>query len=75
MTALLDFSTPGLQFVVVRHDEWCPGVHGDGDRCICNPTWDFVDEAAWTKSFVATQNRAQRRKAARAAKAVGRKGT
>jgi hypothetical protein len=72
MNPALDLFTPGTNYVVVRHDAWCPGVHGDGARCICNPVIELMDEAAWTKSFTATQNQAQRRKAARAAKAHGK---
>ncbi|MDP1649655.1 MAG: hypothetical protein Q8M01_15845 [Rubrivivax sp.] len=64
-----DLIKPGVvNFIVVRHDSWCPGVHGAGDRCICNPTLEAVDEETMVDSIVHTQNRAQRRAAARQAR-------
>jgi hypothetical protein len=64
-----DLLKPGsVNYMIVRHDAWCPGVHGDGDRCICNPTMEVVDENTMVNSIVQTRNRAQRRKAAREAR-------
>ncbi len=73
-TPIEDFARllkPGIHHVIFRHDAWCPGVHGDAAHCICNPTIERVTEQAWSESFTATQNRAQRRKAAREAKKAG----
>jgi hypothetical protein len=70
-TSVEDFAEllePGVHHVIFLHDAWCPGVHGDGINCICNPTIEKLTEQAWSESFTATQNRAQRRKAAREAK-------
>jgi len=61
----------GVHHVIFLHDAWCPGVHGDAAHCICNPTIERVTEQAWASLFAATQNRAQRRKAARDAKKSG----
>ncbi len=62
---------PGIHHLMFLHDAWCPGVHGDSAHCICDPTIEWVTERAWTDSFAATHNRAQRREAARDAKKSG----
>jgi hypothetical protein len=59
---------PRLMFTVVRHDDWCPGVHGDGANCICSPTLDLVDEETWNRSYKETGKRAAKRADARNAK-------
>lgn len=62
---------PGVRFLLVRHDAWCPGSRGDGNNCICNAAPELVDEATFTRTVVADRqrmNRAQRRKAEREAK-------
>lgn len=63
-----DTLAPGLHCILVRHDDWCPGVHGDAENCICNPVAEVVDEATMADAIVRTGNRAQRRAAARQAR-------
>jgi hypothetical protein len=57
--------TPGMSYLIMRHDEWCPGVHGDGNGCICNPVPEMVDKDTWIRSFTATGKRQDARVAAR----------
>lgn len=63
---------PPMTFLIVRHADWCPGVHGDGANCICDSTIDEVDRDTWGRSYTATANRAARRAAARKAAKKGR---
>lgn len=62
---------PGVRFLLVRHDAWCPGSRGEGHACICNAQLELVDEATFVLTIVDHRdrmNRAQRRKAEREAK-------
>jgi hypothetical protein len=63
-----DADVPKMSFMIMRHDAWCPGVHGDGDRCICNPVPEIVDREAWIRSYTETGKRAAKRAAAANAK-------
>jgi len=56
-----DISKPGVHYMLVKHDPWCPGASGDGDRCICNPATEIVTEQRMAEAIVQTRNRAQRR--------------
>ena len=58
-------SAPGVHFVVMRHEPWCPGVHGDGANCVCNPVPELVDKDTWIRSYADTGKRAAVRAAAR----------
>ncbi len=40
---------PGVHFIVVRHDQTCPGASGDPDHCNCAPELEVVDEAKMTE--------------------------
>ena len=61
-----------VTFLNVMHDAWCPGAHGDGAHCNCEPSFELhEDTGRFIKSV--TQNRAQRRQAERAARAAIRK--
>ena len=53
--------TPGVHYVLVKHDDWCPGVEGDGDQCICNAVAELVTLEQMSTAIVDTRNRAQRR--------------
>jgi len=62
---------PGLTFLIVRHDPWCPMSYGEGMRCAkgCNPVAEFVDEATHAQTVARDmRNRAQRRADAKAAR-------
>lgn len=63
---------PPMTFLIVRHESWCPGVHGDSANCICEPTIDKVDRDTWSRSSSATAKRAAKRAAARRAAKKGR---
>lgn len=67
-------TAPATLHLVVRHDAWCPGVHGDGAHCICNPVHELVSPAQFTATMAGTRSRAQRREAARKAAKAARKG-
>lgn len=56
-----------LTFVEVMHDSWCPTLaSGDGDDCLCIPTFRFHnDHEQFLKTTI--NSREARRKAARAA--------
>jgi len=56
-----DILKPGVHYLLVKHDAWCPGVEGAGDRCICNPDIEQVTEQRIAEAIVQTRNRAQRR--------------
>lgn len=51
--------TPGIRFVEIQHDSWCPAIY-TGIGCICNPDIVVSDE----KTFIDAigKNRAARRK-------------
>lgn len=53
---------PGLHFMLVEHDAWCPGAHGHASGCICNANARIVTEDEFTA------NRRQRREAAKRAR-------
>ncbi len=59
---------PGLHFMLVEHDPWCPGADGRGTTCICNATTRIVSEAAFVSRVAGDMNRRQRRAAARRAR-------
>lgn len=63
---------PGLVFVDMRHDAWCPTLaSGNGNDCQCRPEVAFTDEKRFVRTVV--QGRRERRKAEReAAKALRR---
>lgn len=69
----VDITKPGISFMLVRHDAWCPGAHGDGNNCICNAQPGFVDEETMAEVMTTDfKNRAQRRAAAKAARKGGK---
>jgi hypothetical protein len=58
---------PGVNFLVMRHDNHCPAIESNRtEDCACSPDLDLVGEPEF-KSAVA-QNRKQRRAAERATK-------
>lgn len=59
---------PGLHFMLVEHDAWCPGSHGRGRDCICNATTRIVTEDEFAAKVAQTANRRQRREGARRAR-------
>ena len=61
---------PGLRFLVMRHDAWCPAIESQrATDCRCKPIKQVMTEAGWAAAVATTRSR--RRKAAReAAKAV-----
>jgi len=59
---------PGLHFVLVEHDAWCPGAHGRAIDCICNANSRIVSEDEFVARVSQTANRRQRREAARRAR-------
>lgn len=59
---------PGLHFMLVEHDAWCPGAHGHASGCICNANARIVTEGEFTAKVAQTANRRQRREAARRAR-------
>jgi hypothetical protein len=61
---------PGLTFMEVRHDGWCPALTSGGNDCQCSPTIAVHrDEARFVQGEI--KSRQERRKAAReAAKAT-----
>lgn len=70
---LPDLTKSGVSFLLVAHDNDCPGAHGDPSNCCCEPEVRFADEAEFVAS--ANQNRAARRAAAhQAEKALGKAG-
>ncbi len=58
--------TPGVEFLEVAHDDWCPGRFTDGAGCCCNPTLTVHRDVDRFMRGEAV-NRAARRKAAREA--------
>ena len=56
---------PEMSFMIVRHDAWCPGVHGDGANCVCNAVPEFVDRETWVRSYAETGKRAKVRESRR----------
>lgn len=56
---------PPMMCIIVRHKDWCPGVHGDGANCVCNPVPELVDKDTWIRSYTDTGKRAADRAAAR----------
>ncbi len=57
---------PGLTFVEVRHDDWCPALMNGGNDCQCSPTIAIhKDEARFVQGEI--KSRQARRKAAREA--------
>lgn len=70
-----DIFKPGVHFMIVRHDPWCPMAHGEGMRCAagCNPVVEFVQEAKFTETASRDlKNRAERRAAAKAARSAAK---
>ena len=66
MTALPH--SPGVHYMTVRHDPWCPMSYGEGTTCAsgCNPVFEMVDEATMAAQMQRDfRNRAQRRGDAR----------
>ena len=61
-------TTPGLHFMLVEHDAWCPGAQGHATGCICNANTRIVTEDEFAAKVAQTMNRRQRREAARAAR-------
>lgn len=59
---------PGMHFMLVQHDAWCPGAQGHATGCICNATTKPVSEQEFMAKVAQTMNRRQRRAAARAAR-------
>jgi len=37
------FLKPGVRFLIIAHDDWCPGANGDPEGCICKPDTLAVD--------------------------------
>jgi len=56
-----DITKPGVHYVLVKHDAWCPGAEGRGDQCICNAVAEFATLEQMSTAIVDTRNRAQRR--------------
>ncbi len=61
-------TSPGLHFVLVAHDPWCPGAHGRATGCICNATARVVSESEFVARLSTDMNRRQRRAAERRAR-------
>lgn len=61
-------TTPGLRFLLVEHDAWCPGSHGRGLDCVCNANTRIVSEDEFAAALAQTANRRQRREAAKRAR-------
>lgn len=59
----------GVSFLTIAHDDWCPAL--TGGECQCDPEVSRVSEGQWIAAE--TQNRQQRRAAAKAAQAALRK--
>jgi hypothetical protein len=59
---------PGLRFVLIEHDAWCPGAQGYGSGCICNANTRIVTEDQFVAKVAHDVNRRQRREAARRAR-------
>ena len=59
---------PGLHFMLIQHDAWCPGAQGRATGCICNSTAKVVTEDVFAAKVAQTANRRQRREAARRAR-------
>jgi len=61
---------PGINFLVLEHDDWCPCAHGDqdGSHCICNPTGKLVDQQQWMGAVTRTERRRREREARKAQK-------
>lgn len=62
----------GITFLMVRHDEVCPGRYADGEGCTCRPEYVLHNDV---QRFIDCEmhNRATRRKAAREAERATRK--
>jgi hypothetical protein len=71
-----DLFSPGVKFMLVSHDNDCPGAMGDPLRCCCEPEVRMVSEAEYTAAMNQTQaqSRAARRAADRALSKAQRKG-
>lgn len=63
-----ELTQPGLHFMLVEHDAWCPGSHGRGNDCICNVNTRIVTESEFVARVAQTANRRQRREAAKRAR-------
>jgi hypothetical protein len=59
---------PGLHFMLVEHDAWCPGAQGRASGCICNANTRIVTEDQFAAKVAHDMNRRQRREAARRAR-------
>lgn len=67
MIAVVVFK-PGLHFMLIEHDQWCPGATGHASGCICNAITRIVTEDRFVETVAQTANRRQRRAAARRAR-------
>ena len=63
-----ELTKPGLHFVLVAHDPWCPGAQGRAIGCICNATTRVVSETEFVARLSTDMNRRQRRAAERRAR-------
>lgn len=59
---------PGLHFVLIAHDPWCPGARGRAAGCICNATARLVSETEFVARLSHDMSRRQRREAERRAR-------
>lgn len=71
-----DLFSPGVKFMLVSHDNDCPGALGDPLRCCCEPEVRMVDEAEYMAAMnkTQTQSRTARRAAERALAKASKKG-
>ena len=60
-----DLLKPSVRYLLVKHDDWCPGVEGRADLCICNAVAEEVTLERMNAAIVETRTRAQRRAAAK----------
>jgi hypothetical protein len=65
---------PGVMFVIVSHDPWCPMAYGEGTRCAggCHPLPRLVNESEFAHRVASDfRNRAQRRAEAKRQRRAG----
>jgi hypothetical protein len=62
-------STSETQYMIVRHDAWCPMAYGKGATCYCVPVFELASKARFAALVQRDmRNRAQRRADAKRAR-------
>ena len=59
---------PGVHFVVIEHDDWCPLSKSQVGECLCNAVTRIVSRDSFVETLSRSARRERDRRARKAAK-------